>query len=54
VTDAAPAVALNADNAARRRSTRLASYQPGSAADVDYLVTSAHPLGRAKVLMVSE
>src|SRR3954452_21461419 len=32
---------------------RLASRQPGSAPDVDYLVTGADPVGGAKVLVVS-
>ena len=45
---------VDADNAARRRGARrLASRQPGSAADVDYLVTGADPVGGAKVLVVS-
>jgi len=45
---------VDADNAARRRrARRLASRQPGSAADVDYLVTGADPVGGAKVLVVS-
>jgi hypothetical protein len=35
---------VDADNAARRRGARrLASRQPGSAADVDYLVTGGDP-----------
>jgi hypothetical protein len=45
---------VDADNAARRRGARrLASRQPGSAPDVDYLVTGPDPVRRAKVLMVS-
>ena len=45
---------VDADNAARRRGARrLASRQPGSAPDVDYLVTGADPVGGAKVLVVS-
>ena len=45
---------VDAENAARRRrACRLASRQPGSAADVDYLVTGADPIGGAKVLVVS-
>jgi ketosteroid isomerase-like protein len=44
---------VDADNTARRRGTRrLASRQPGSAPDVDHLVTGADPVGRAKVLVV--
>jgi DNA-binding SARP family transcriptional activator len=41
------------DAARRRGARRLASRQPGSAADVDYLVTGADPVGRAKILVVS-
>ena len=45
---------VDADNAAGRRSTcRFASRQPGSASDVDDLVTWADPVGGAKVVMVS-
>ena len=45
---------VDAGNAARRRGARrLASRQPGSAADVDYVVTGADPVGGAKVLVVS-
>ena len=44
---------VDPDNAARRRGARrLASRQPGSAADVDYLVTGADPIRDAKVLVV--
>jgi len=45
---------VDADNAAGRRGARrLASRQPGSAPDVEYLVTGADPVGGAKVLVVS-
>jgi TIR domain len=45
---------VDADDAARRRGARRgASREPGSAADVDHLVTGADPVGRAKVLVVS-
>jgi hypothetical protein len=45
---------VDADNpAGRRRARRLASRQPGSAPDVDYLVTGTDPVGGAKVLVVS-
>ena len=45
---------VDADDSARRRGARrLASRQPGAAADVEYLVTGADPVGGAKVLVVS-
>ncbi len=45
---------VDAHNAARRRGTRrLASSQPGSAPDVDDIVTGPDPVGGAKVLVVS-
>src|SRR5215217_3183166 len=44
---------VDADNAAGLGlARRLASRQPGSAADVDHLVTGADPVGAAKVLVV--
>ena len=45
---------VDADNTARRRGTRrVASRQPGSAADVEHLITGADPVGGAKMLVVS-
>ena len=45
---------VDADNAARSRGARrLPSRQPGSAPDVEHLVTRADPVGGAKVLVVS-
>ena len=45
---------VDADDAARRRGAgRLASRQPGSAPDVEHLVTGADPVRGAKVLVVS-
>src|SRR5215207_10094923 len=44
---------VDADNAARRRGARrLASRQPGSAPDVDYLIAAADAVGGAKVPVV--
>ena len=44
---------VDADNTARRRGARrLASRQPGSAADVEHLITGADPVSRAKMLVV--
>ena len=44
---------VDAENAAwRGGARRLASRQPGSAADVQYLVTGTDPVGAAKVLVM--
>ena len=44
---------VDADNAARRGGARcLTSRQPGSAADVQHLVTGADPVGSAKMLVM--
>jgi hypothetical protein len=45
---------VDAENAARSRGPRrLPGRQPGSAADIDHLVTRADPVCGAKVLVVS-
>ena len=45
---------VDADDAARRRGARrLASRQPGSAADVEHRITGADPVRGAKMLVVS-
>ena len=45
---------VDADNAARRRGARrLPGRQPGSAADVEHLITGPDPVGGAKMLVVS-
>ena len=44
---------VDADDAPRRRGARrLASRQPGSAADVEHLITGADLIGGAKMLVV--
>ena len=44
---------VDADNAAgRRRARRLTGRQPGSATDVQDLVTGADPIGGAKMLVM--